>query len=129
METLQGELISEFVAKLSATKKAQLIDGKFYYTEDDAFAFFLEQQETHHQELQKAREEVKTVIEEVRNLMAKDHPNIDERVAFYAACNEIEKRLIQSELDQPNEATGENGYAPGAKDIKGSSGEVNKPIS
>ena len=36
-------------------------------------------------------------IERVRNLMPGDHPNIDERVSFYAACNELEKALSPTE--------------------------------
>jgi hypothetical protein len=32
-------------------------------------------------------------IEEVRKLMPSDHKNIDERISFYAACNEMETRI------------------------------------
>ena len=36
---------------------------------------------------------VEGVVSEVRELMPADHKNIDERISFYAACNEVESRL------------------------------------
>jgi len=39
---------------------------------------------------------VATAIKKVRDSMPSDHSNIDERVAFYAACNELEKALTRT---------------------------------
>lgn len=53
---------NEFVKQLATTKKSHLIDGKFYYTEDDVFKFFTTIQQKHHQELEKAVEAVERLI-------------------------------------------------------------------
>lgn len=36
---------------------------------------------------------IEELMSEVRELMPVDHKNIDERISFYAACNEAESRL------------------------------------
>lgn len=46
-------------------------------------------------------QEAVRIVDEVRNLMSPSHPNIDERISFYAACNEIQKRLYA--ITQPQD--------------------------